>query len=57
MKVKEMFKQRQLVKHKQDGEICQVSKRKHGVYLLDPITKKVLYKILDGYPVNWEAVK
>lgn len=49
MKVCEL-KQRQLIKSKRDGVVYQVSKRWSGVYLLDPITKKIKIKLFNDRP-------
>lgn len=47
------LKQRQKVKDKKTGEVLQVSKRWHGVFLLNAISKKARYELtFGGMPTN-----
>lgn len=59
MKISEL-KQRQKLRNIKTGEICQVSKKWDGVYLIDPKTKKTMYRP-DPFNQNveisdWECV-
>lgn len=61
MQVKDL-KQRWLLKNIHTGEICRVSKRWEGIYLVNPETNKKIYLLarhnseMQRVITNWEKV-